>query len=220
MESKKQIELLEECKNSYRKAIQKLANVQNPDGSWNYADNDYRVDPWTTSEIIISLLCICDDDYFNIDIIHELCLRGINWLVCNQNEDGGWWCICYSQDNESVIAATAYCIIAFDLFNKHFMSSPEIENSIDKGLLWILRNQNKDGGWRSGNLFLDNSQIGCTAFAVRALNNHSKKNGVSDAIQFANHFLTRYYNLGWNYSPLHKSDVSLTNYVLKMLIEL
>lgn len=66
----------------------------------------------------------------------------------------------------------------------------------------------------------ERSHIGCTAFAVRALNKHMKKIGVAEAIQNEYYYLTKYYDSRWKYSPLHETDSSLTNYILKMLIEL
>lgn len=210
----------QEVEESYRIAVNYLVEAQNIDGSWNYGPNYTQTDPWTTAENIIAILFVKDDTYFDSRDIKRVCGSAVDWLLKNQNSDGGWRCVYYSQGLESVIAGTSYVVMALDLYAKVFSMSQEINLAVNKALKWILVNQNNDGGWNSTGEKTERSHIGCTAFAVRALNGHMKKIGVAEAIQSAHYYLTEYYDSGWKYSPLHETDSSLTNYVLKMLIEL
>ena len=80
----------------------------------------------------------CYQNIFSKEIID----RTIDWLLKDQNKDGGWGPNKYSPVGSSAVF-TPLAIRA--LLN---YDSPEIRKAIDLGLKWIIKNQQKGGQWK------------------------------------------------------------------------
>ena len=81
---------------------------QNEDGGWHYDQNHMYSDAWTTAEAIITLLYDNFEGYVDKNLLEERCHSGVEWLVRNQHEDGGWESTFYSVENDSAVSSTAY----------------------------------------------------------------------------------------------------------------
>lgn len=212
--------ITEQAWHTYCNAIQYLIMQQNEDGGWHYDQNHMYSDAWTTAEAIITLLYDNFEGYVDKNLLEERCHSGVEWLVRNQHEDGGWESTFYSVENDSAVSSTAYSLIAIDLYMCIYGSQDELIEVTKEAIKWLIDNQTNSGGWNSYAKKDDRAHIGCTAFAVRALIKHANMIGVAEAIQSAVYFIDQSYNSGWNYSPIHNMDATLSNYVLKMLIEI
>ena len=127
---------------------------------------------------ILSSLIAVEDISFSIS-------QCVNWLIDNQNTDGGWADL---KNDLSNTARTSLAIIALNQVVAIKNADAKIKKSIQAGIKWILSNQRIDGGW--GNMrdtdidknyqklvdlpYVDlkyqcNSNASCTGCAILAL---------------------------------------------------
>ncbi|SMP46086.1 squalene-hopene/tetraprenyl-beta-curcumene cyclase [Neorhodopirellula lusitana] len=83
--------------------------------------------------------------------IDDACQRGANWLLKLQNRDGGWPTFCRGWGklpfDRSSVDLTAHAIRAFNAMPTEFSSQPDVQRSIDRGVVFLRKQQNEDGSW-------------------------------------------------------------------------
>ena len=125
-------------------AISYLIREQEPEGCWfgrwgvNYI--------YGTSGVLSGLCLIAPKE-------HQRSIeRGAAWLVSCQNPDGGWGETCRSYDDPSLkgkgvstASQTAWALIG--LMEAGEATAKWAEDTIDKGISYLLRTQRTDGSW-------------------------------------------------------------------------
>ncbi len=115
----------------YNATLDYLEKRQNVDGSW----NSY----WWTENIYATAYCILafpkTEQYF------DLLQKGVEYLLSKQSGNGAWL------NNEQTSAFyTALSIKAIMDYNLYYKNE-NLNLPIDKGISWLLLNQNIDGSW-------------------------------------------------------------------------
>jgi squalene-hopene/tetraprenyl-beta-curcumene cyclase len=68
-------------------------------------------------------------------------IRGVDWLVNNQNDDGGWGA---EKGIPSSVEETAVAIVAL----LHSSTTKNVTESVRNGIKWLIKHQHSDGTWR------------------------------------------------------------------------
>ena len=100
------------------------------------------------SWVLLALLKIKADEKLSnlisqesIDVSIAQCIQ---WLLINQNDDGGWADV---KGDFSTTSRTALSLISLNKAILYTNDNAEIKNHIKIGVAWLLKNQNSDGGW-------------------------------------------------------------------------
>ncbi len=118
-----------------RLALNYVVNGQRKDGSF----HGFRWSTWNTAHSIIALR------EANLDKNHPRLVKGAEWLISAQNQDGGW---SWDKSLGSATGETANVIKALN--NVDLGKNNSLKNeSLDKGIKYLLNMQNNDGGWPS-----------------------------------------------------------------------
>ncbi len=163
----------------FQDAIAYLIKQQEADGSWfgrwgvNYI--------YGTSGVLSALAVIAPKTHQN-----EI-EKGINWLISCQNADGGWGETCESYKNpalkgkgDSTASQTAWALIGLLDGGNAMEKFPE--DTIKKGINYLLTNQNNNGTWEEkqftgtgfpGHFYLKN-HLYCHYFPLIALGKYEK----------------------------------------------
>jgi len=138
--------------------LQWLERTRHPDGGCSEALN---LNIWDTALSIITLLDmgVSRDD----DVIRKAC----NWLIENQNWDGGWafsglvkiegYVNLPSDADDSALATLA--LLKSGLSASH--------GAVSRGLDWLRQHQGKDGSW--GTYVLGAGDVGCVSITAHAI---------------------------------------------------
>jgi squalene-hopene/tetraprenyl-beta-curcumene cyclase len=104
----------------------------------------------------------------------EATKKGVEWLVANQNSDGGW-------GSEKGVASsaeeTAFALIALMAFDDKYSS---VHSSVQKGIKWLVEHQRFDGSWNAAPIGLYFAKLWYyeklypVVFPLIALGNYSK----------------------------------------------
>lgn len=158
-----------------RRAREFLLLSKLADGSWPI---DTNLATWVTSLAIHALSCDPEDDRHWADSALQ------TWLLKCQHqsrhpftgaEPGGWgWTDLSGAVPDSDDTPAALLALAAMQGKVTADSSEKVERAVDLGLGWLLRLQNRDGGWPTfcrgwGKLPFDRSSTDLTAHAMRAL---------------------------------------------------
>lgn len=123
-----------------RRALEMLKKTQEEDGSWygRWGVN-YLYGTWQVLRGLASI---------GVDPSEPWVQRGRDWLESCQNEDGGWGETCASYDDPSLkgrgpstASQTAWAVMGIAA-----CGDPS-RLSLQRGLDWLLQNQNADGSW-------------------------------------------------------------------------
>ena len=138
--------------------LQWLENTRHPDGGCSEALN---LNIWDTALSVITLLDVgmpADDN-----VIQRAC----NWLIDNQNRDGGWafsgvakregYVNLPSDADDSALATLALLKSGFSVAH----------DTVSKGLDWLREHQGKDGSW--GTYVLGAGDVGCVSITAHAI---------------------------------------------------
>lgn len=126
--------------------------------------------------------------------------KSVNWLISHQNADGGWgnwyWGTESSGSTAEETALAVYTLLAAGI--------PRESPTIDNGMEWLSKHQNKDSSWRAADIFLYTSKERYydTAFpnalAISALGKYQNSSDF-DQIKVKG-------SKGWNFSNVQWSD--------------
>lgn len=153
---------------NYTLVLNKLKELQAPDGSWDEIVS-------TTSRAIWALM----EAGYSSD--SPVILAAVNWLEHQQNNDGGWG----SYGFDSYPDSTAIAVIAIIKSGKS-PSSPIIANAVS----WLTANQSTDGYW--GYYIGDDSRWNIWPSPALALC-HVGDTGLNDEIDNAVNYLASHY---------------------------
>ncbi|MFQ6043015.1 MAG: prenyltransferase/squalene oxidase repeat-containing protein [Candidatus Poribacteria bacterium] len=167
-------------------AIQKacgwLIEHQNPDGGWAFSglqrrrENGKGLGDWEKSQITnlpsdaddtaLSTLALLKSGFSRT---HPTVAKGLSWLQEHQGAGGSWSTYLPGSGDVGCVSVTAHAIEAL-------ITAGEMESEIQRAILWLRKNINKDGYW--SDLWLAKNTYG-TACALAAL----IKAGQSDCIE-------------------------------------
>ena len=123
-----------------KKAIQFLRNNQEEDGSW--------YGRWGVNYIYGTWAVLRGMRFIGQDMNQPWLQRARDWLKKVQNEDGGWGERCntyddpiYKAQGPSTASQTAWAVLGLQ------SSSEPDDESIQRGIKFLLRTQNRDGSW-------------------------------------------------------------------------
>lgn len=169
---------LNSSNSSLNKLFTTLREAQNQSendlGGWSFITSTQDIPTIeATSWVLLGLVAGGEDS--NSEII----TKGKDWIINNQNNDGGWGS---RKDLTSRVYTTflaCYCLSVIEP-NLFKINDPIIR----KAMLWILRCQNTDSGW--GAAFGEKSSAIHTAFGLFALHimEYGVKNEVEKGIQY------------------------------------
>jgi squalene-hopene/tetraprenyl-beta-curcumene cyclase len=123
-----------------KKALRFVRAEQEPDGSW--------FGRWGVNYIYGTALVLRGLEAMGVDL-HEPCVQqAAEWLRMVQNADGGWGETCGSYDDAntkgvgpSTPSQTAWAVLGL------LAASDTRSDSVARGIVFLLRTQNKDGSW-------------------------------------------------------------------------
>ena len=151
-----------------------LEKTRHPDGGCSEALN---LNIWDTALSVISLLDVGfpKDD----EVIQKAC----NWLIGNQNRDGGWafsgvpkakgYVNLPSDADDSALATLALLKSGFNVSHE----------TVSRGLSWLREHQGKDGSW--GTYVLGAGDVGCVSITAHAIEACLEAEGMEDEKQWA-----------------------------------
>ena len=150
-------------------------NAQRPDGGWGMWSRS-ETTPWFTAYSFYALTEVNSDEDYGYMVNAEFLNNASGWLVNNQNSDGYWDArgSDYVGDRNTL---TAFITLALENAlpyvdtNTHDVS----QNAINNSILYLLDQQNSDGGW--GAAPGDSSNAYTTSHVLIALN-------FSDSVDF------------------------------------
>ncbi len=187
------------------RAISTLLSFQNEDGGIPAVLPGQSSGAWTTASCLESfLLCA----YFPPGIL-ENCIRMVSFLITVQQPDGGWPYVVTGPISTLSTGHTLSSLVLAKRYitNQNLLSA--IDSSIQKGLIWLEKNQNFNGGWgvqpslgEDGNL----SRISGTYYALRPYWMLGISCNDSDTVKKGANFLLNYQRKdgGW---PFVRGDL-------------
>lgn len=123
-----------------QRAVDFIREHQEADGSW--------FGRWGVNYIYGTCFVLRGLAAIGIDMREAFCLRAAEWLRSFQNPDGGWGESCDSYENPdlrgigpSTAAQTAWALMGL------FASGDFNSESVRRGVEYLLKTQNEDGGW-------------------------------------------------------------------------
>ncbi len=126
---------------SLRRAVIFLQKAQNPDGSWhplwfgNESAPKSNNPSYGSAGVLTHISAVTSDN--NRTLTHNI-QKGLNWLLINQNIDGGWGAV---KGVSSSIEETAWVIDALSsllLSSYEIQGQNDIKSAIKKGLGWLM----------------------------------------------------------------------------------
>lgn len=139
------------------KGIRYVLGSQQSDGSWGSAWEYYDTPYYATQVCILALKLNSPED--------PSIKRAIWFIERNQSADGSWGLDYRNRPSKALRTALA--------LNSLLVAGKKANpNSIERGMKWLLKNQNKDGSWHGGrfvNLRHKREDIFATTMAVLAL---------------------------------------------------
>ncbi|MEO1615157.1 MAG: prenyltransferase/squalene oxidase repeat-containing protein [Planctomycetota bacterium] len=190
-----------------------LADSMREDGSWPI---DTNLATWLTSLSVHALSCDPDDDaeWFSDALLswHLGCQHLARHPFTGANPGGWGWTDLSGAvpDGDDTPAA----ILALDCMKRHTDDAgvAEIDNATRRGCDWLLRLQNRDGGWPTfcrgwGKLPFDRSSTDLSAHAMRALRQVAPKETSENpkwrrAFRRGRRFLQKQHRLDGSWLPL------------------
>ena len=150
-----------------------LHTTRNPDGGCREALN---LNVWDTALSVTALTELCSVSNgampLNVELTDKV-ERAAQWLVKNQNEDGGW---AFSGLDDSTLPSDAddTALGTLALIRSLRVSPPAnrdaLDNSVRRGVAWLKTQQSSDGGWSTYQP--GQGDVGCvsiTAHTIEAL---------------------------------------------------
>lgn len=125
-----------------KRAVQWLASIQEPDGSW--------YGRWGTNYVYGTSAAVVGLVRAGTDPREDLVRRAIGWLTQHQNPDGGWGedCGSYAEPElrghgPSTASQTAWGLLAFHAAEVE-VGDPRVTRALD----WLADQQAADGSWK------------------------------------------------------------------------
>jgi squalene-hopene/tetraprenyl-beta-curcumene cyclase len=122
-----------------RAGVQRLIEMQEPDGSWFGRWGVNHV--YGTGAAVPALIAA------GVEPSDPAIRRAVRWLAEHQNEDGGWGEDPRSYDDPawigrgpSTASQTAWALLALE-------AAGERTQTLQRGVQWLVSNQREDGGW-------------------------------------------------------------------------
>lgn len=123
------------------KALQYIKDEQEPGGSW--------FGRWGVNHIYGTAAVLPALEAIGEDMEADYIIKAADWISFHQNRDGGWGESCASYmdysligKGESTASQTGWALMALLA-----TGSKKYKASIQKGLNWLISNQQKDGTW-------------------------------------------------------------------------
>lgn len=146
------------------RGIEWLQNTKNPDGGCREALN---LNVWDTALSITALTDIGTRYGDNSEVIQ----KAAQWLVENQNDNGGW---AFSGMHDSTLPSDADdTALATLAIIRAKLESEDANSAVQRGVEWLKLNHGKDGSWSTYQP--GQGDVGCvsiTAHAIEALLAH------------------------------------------------
>lgn len=151
-------------------------------------------------------------------------LEGLKWLARHQ-ETGGSWSLVGPYRNggrkENRPAATAMALLAFQGAGK-LPTSPrdDFGRTVARGVRWLLEHQNKDGSFFERGVgnhrFYTHAQCTIVVCELLAMTRDERyRKPATRAVEYL--LATQSEEGGWKYDPQHRSDLSVTGWVVMAL---
>ncbi|MBI5387553.1 MAG: squalene--hopene cyclase [Verrucomicrobia bacterium] len=123
-----------------RAAVGFLARAQQPDGSWvplwfgNQHVADDQNPTYGTARVLCALAELVERAEVRNPLVATLFNSGVNWLVKNQNADGGWG---GSLDAPSSVEETALAVSALAAWPRS--NVPAAAEALERGVFWLIQ---------------------------------------------------------------------------------
>jgi prenyltransferase beta subunit len=190
------------------KGLSYLFSVRNPDNGWPALKPGDVSGLWTTGEIVNLILGVGGEVGF------EMVEPSVHFILRTQLEDGSWPLI---QVPPGSVFSTSECLISLSSIRRLHVVTPrddELGNSIRRGLEWLTKAQNQDGGWGIENVTGESSRSRTmpTCCAMRALSSIGQVDEALRALDWATDYLLRIRNPNgsWGHKGGATGDVSNT----------
>jgi squalene-hopene/tetraprenyl-beta-curcumene cyclase len=123
------------------RAYRFLRSEQEPDGSWFGRWGVNHI--YGTAAVLPALAAIGED------MSQSYVRKAADWIVSHQNDDGGWGETCASYMDERLrgVGASTASQTAWALMTLLAIGSPEYDDSICRGLSYLIKRQRENGSW-------------------------------------------------------------------------
>ena len=182
------------------RALDKIENLQNKDGSWPAFMGDEPEGCWTTALAVLSLMAARDE--------MKRLASGIQWLLDARGREANWlwrWKLStvdnkvkfdpakfgwsWTSGTTSWVIPTAFALIALQQARQRgYDKTAQLNERVDLGSSMLLDRMCPGGGWNSGNGIAFGvplaPHIDATSIALLALTGHEEEQGVQRSLHW------------------------------------
>ena len=160
-----------ELTDKVERAAQWLVKHQNTDGGWAFSGLDDSTLPSDADDTALGTLALIRSlrvsPPTDRNALDNSIRQGVAWLKTQQGRDGGWSTYQPGQGDVGCVSITAHAIEALlELDRSDIADKPDMHREMNRGIVWLRRQINREGYWRD--LWLAKDTYG-TACAIIAL---------------------------------------------------